>query len=155
MSVFSPHIEYTSQENGFSLNTLYNVLDELEYCIIIIKTCNNEIFGAFCSGEWNERHHTNKYFGNGETFLFKLQPKTSVYKWIGTQKRAINIQPNQELFLRATKTQLSIGGGNGDGILINSNLTSGYTSKCDTFENEPLSNTSDFQIAIIEVITFI
>lgn len=48
-----------------------------------------QVFGAFCSSAWsnrlgvNEVGCKNKYFGTGESFLFKLHPSLAYYPWIG------------------------------------------------------------------------
>jgi hypothetical protein len=49
-TVYKPCLVFTTSEHGSSLNTLYNKIDHLEYSIIVIKTIENEVFGAFCSG---------------------------------------------------------------------------------------------------------
>jgi len=134
------------------LNTFYNTLDELEYCFIVIKTFNDEVFGAFCSANWTERKQKSKYFGNGETFLFSIVPKASAYFWVGKQLQ--KTQPNQEMFIRADNSLIAIGGGGADGLLIMGNLNEGHTNACDTFRNNPLCSEQAFQISVIEVITF-
>lgn len=100
---------FTTQENGTSLNTLLNVLDELEYCLIVIKTFDDEVFGAFCAGDWNQRKNPKTlFFGTGETFLFTLMPEKKVFKWIGLKQEA---KPNQEMFIRVSMNKILIGGG--------------------------------------------
>lgn len=100
---------FTTNEHGTSVNTLFNYIDELENSILVIKTFDNEIFGAFCSGEWKERKQKSVYFGTGETFLFTLAPEKKIFKWVGTSKpRTFS---NQEMFMRADTNKLAIGGG--------------------------------------------
>ena len=152
LTVYSPNMLFTTQEHGTSINTLFNVLDELEYCFLVIKTFQNEIFGAFCAGNWNERKQKKLYFGTGETFLFSLVPEKRNYKWVGT--RLEKMTTNQEMFLRADVNKIVIGGGGRDGLSISSNLLEGTTNHCDTFENEPLSSQTSFQIAILEIVGF-
>jgi hypothetical protein len=41
-----------------------------------------------------------------------------------------------------------------DGLSIKSNLIEGSTGTCDTFENDPLCSTNNFDIAILEVVGF-
>jgi hypothetical protein len=107
--VYSPNMLFTTQEHGTSINTLYNVIDELEYCFIVIKTFKDEILGAFCAGSWSERKNKKLYFGSGESFLFTLAPEKKQYKWVGL--RLEKITGNQEMFLRADSSKLVIGGG--------------------------------------------
>lgn len=145
---------FTTHEHGTSFNTLFSILDQLEYCLIIIKTFHNEIFGAFCSCHWTDRRQKTIYFGNGETFLFKLAPEKKLFKWIGARKQEQKLQANQEMFIRADSTKIAIGGGSKDGLSIFSNLIEGTSNTCDTFENEPLSSVEHFQIAVLEVLGF-
>lgn len=152
LSVFHPNLLFTTREHGTSVNTLFGVLNDLEYSLIIIKTFQNEIFGAFCSGLWEERKNKATYFGNGETFLFTLYPNKTQYKWVGLKQQKTLY--NQELFLRVDKNKIVIGGGGFDGLAIYSNLLEGTTNRCDTFENEPLASTNMFQIETLEAIGF-
>jgi hypothetical protein len=154
LTVHQPSLLFTTRVNGTSVNTLFGVLNDLEYSLIIIKTFQNEIFGAFCSGLWEERKNNKQnYFGNGETFLFSLVPQKNLYRWIGT-KKCKKTTSNQEFFIRVDRNKIVIGGGSQDGLAINSNLTEGTTNRCDTFDNEPLCSMSNFQIDILEVIGF-
>lgn len=43
LSVYSPSMLFTTQEDGTSFNTLFNILDDLEYSLIVIKTFENEV----------------------------------------------------------------------------------------------------------------
>lgn len=152
LTPYNPKTLFSTDHDGTSLNTLFNVLDELEYCLIILKTFENEIIGAFCSCEWNERKNKKNYFGNGETFLFTLEPEKKIHRWVGTRKA--NTQVNQEMFVRVSPEKISIGGGNSIGLSINASLTNGSSGRCDTFENEPLAKTNDFEISNLEIIGF-
>ncbi len=76
-----------------------------------------------------------------------------MYYWVG--KKIKDTQINQELFVRVKNAaKISIGGGNHDGLSINSDLSSGSTNKCTTFDNQPLSNDINFDISVLEVISF-
>lgn len=55
-------------------------------------------------------------------------------------------------FIFADHTGIAIGCGPRYGLYIHFELTSGYSSKCDTFENEILSSEAEFQLEFIEVI---
>ncbi len=106
---YEPSLIFSTLVDGNSLNRLYDKLDHLEYCIIVVKTIQNEVFGAFCSGSWTERKNfKSKYFGKGETFLFTLLPKENIYKWVGIKEKTT---ANQEMFIRADNKQIIIGGG--------------------------------------------
>ena len=43
LTLYPPSLLFTTEVNGTSMATLFNVLDELEHCIIVIKTFENEV----------------------------------------------------------------------------------------------------------------
>lgn len=43
LTVYTPQLLFTTQENGTSLHTLFNAIDHLEYSLIVIKTFQNEV----------------------------------------------------------------------------------------------------------------
>ncbi len=50
---------------------------------------------------------------------------------------------------------IALGGGHGHfGLWIDEELLHGHSARCDTFDNEPLSTVSEFQIVEMEVWTF-
>lgn len=83
-------VVFNSNNDGTSLQTFFSRVDPYEETIIIIRTIKNEVFGSYCSSSWSLRKNQAQsaakksyYFGNGETFLFTLQPTFSVYLWVG------------------------------------------------------------------------
>lgn len=110
LTLYQPEVLFSTDVNGTSMKTLLNVLDELEYCFIVVKTLQNEVFGAFCSCEWIERRNKKVYFGTGETFLFTIEPHENVYNWVG--KKVKETEANQEMFVRVKHAEkIAIGGG--------------------------------------------
>ncbi|UJR13338.1 hypothetical protein I4U23_000356 [Adineta vaga] len=155
LSISQPMLVFTTEEHGFRLQTLLNKIDELEYSLLIVKATNGEIFGAFCAGQWSDRHKRT-YFGFGESFLFTLVPKETRYPWVGQQSNDSNRQnqAKREMFLFVNNEKLIIGGGNGDGLCIDQNLCEGLTTHCDTFDNQPLCSQTYFSISTLEMIAF-
>lgn len=95
-------VVFNSNNDGTSLQTFFSRVDPFEESIIIIRTIKNEVFGSFCSSSWSLRKNQalsaskkSYYFGNGETFLFTLQPKFSVYLWVGKTDSDRNDYENQ------------------------------------------------------------
>lgn len=142
--------------------TLFDKIEFYQASIIVIQTMNNAIFGAFCSQPWSDRvtpsHRKAQFFGNGESFLFEISPKLIKYDWVGKKNNGVTTA-NQELFLFADHEHLVVGGSttqnNGPGLLINSSLINGRSCKSDTFENETLGGVELFDIATLEVFSFI
>ena len=177
----TPCMAYSSDNDGFSLTTFYSKSEIYEPTVLVIKTVGGEIFGAYCSTSWAERNAKDDkgarqvYFGTGESFLFSFSlPNQSSnghgqngseetsgngkkYAWIFAEgsSSAENLSKQErharELFLCGQHDMISIGGGNGNGIYLDSTLNYGKTDKCLTFDNPPLCKEKDFQIAAIEV----
>jgi len=60
---------YSLDQHGASLTTLYNNIKSHGPCIMVIKTCDDEIFGAFLSEAFDS---SNKgFYGTPECFLWK------------------------------------------------------------------------------------
>ena len=72
-----------------------------------------QVFGAYCSTDWSERHEHERnltYIGTGETFVFSLTPDPIKYEWIGIKKGSET--PNSaQLFMSGDNSQVNIGGG--------------------------------------------
>ncbi|CAF3943637.1 unnamed protein product, partial [Rotaria sp. Silwood1] len=75
LTAFQPERIYSSNIHGRRLQTLYDHVEYHEYCLIIIRNENQQIFGGFCSGQLANRTKTRTWFGTGESFLFTLKPE--------------------------------------------------------------------------------
>ena len=68
----SPLLLYTSSEHGFSLKTFYQRVGMFEPTVLLLRTTDGEVFGAYCSTSWNTRNQLledgsrQAYFGTGE-----------------------------------------------------------------------------------------
>ncbi|KAL3847322.1 hypothetical protein ACJMK2_018237 [Sinanodonta woodiana] len=155
-AVCQPELLFTSEEHGTSLMTLYSKVEHYQPTLIVIKTTNDEIFGAFCSSSWHNRKQSSKnlsYFGTGETFLFTLKPEKMKYEWVGLHQEDIPNTAN--MFLAGDNHVLTIGGGHGEAIQLDADMLHCRTEKCDTFQNKPLSSSEDFQCKVVEVYGFV
>ncbi|XP_068620862.1 GTPase-activating protein skywalker isoform X5 [Battus philenor] len=122
ITMYQPVLLYTTEEHGCSLTTFYVRVEHHEPTLLMIKTCNNEVFGAYCSTRWFERNQKDErgnrqaYFGTGETFLFSLHPVRAKYPWVGClQDSEGDCEPKtahaNSLFMAADNTMITIGGG--------------------------------------------
>ncbi|XP_043233642.1 GTPase-activating protein skywalker-like [Amphibalanus amphitrite] len=162
----SPLLLYTSSEHGFSLKTFYQRVGTFEPTVLLLRTTEGEVFGAYCSAHWNTRNQLledgsrHAYFGTGETFLFSLRPELSVYRWVGAARaggepRAAPLRHEQQLFQAADTTMLTVGGGGGgQAIWLDESLSRGRSDRCQTFANPPLAPHGSFEVACIEVFGF-
>ncbi|KPI98541.1 TBC1 domain family member 24 [Papilio xuthus] len=128
ITMYQPVLLYTTEEHGCSLTTFYVRVEHHEPTLLMIKTCNNEVFGAYCSTRWFERNQKDErgnrqaYFGTGETFLFSLYPERAKYPWVGCSANAggagaegkgeeHRVAHGSELFMAADSKMITIGGG--------------------------------------------
>lgn len=159
ITMYQPRLLYTTEEHGCSLTTFYVRVQDHEPTLLMIKTCNNEVFGAYCSSKWGERNmkddrgNRQAYFGTGETFLFSLFPESAKYPWVGMDGDK-NLGHGAELFMAADAKMITIGGGEGQAIWMDENIRYGKTDHCQTFNNPPLCKTGDFEIRVLEVYGF-
>ncbi|CAH1956150.1 unnamed protein product [Acanthoscelides obtectus] len=158
ITMYQPILLYTTEEHGCSLTTFYVRVEQHEPTLLMIKTCNNEVFGAYCSSKWGERNikddrgNRQAYFGTGETFLFSLYPERAKYPWVGMD--GDKVHHAAELFMAADTKMITIGGGEGQAIWMDENVRYGKTDKCATFNNPPLCPGRDFEIRVLEVYGF-
>lgn len=159
ITMYQPILLYTTEEHGCSLTTFYVRVEQHEPTLLMIKTCNNEVFGAYCSSRWCERNQKDDrgnrqaYFGTGETFLFSLYPERAKYPWVGVDGER-NLSHGAELFMAADTKMITIGGGEGQAIWMDENIRYGKTDHCATFNNPPLCPSGDFEIRVLEVYGF-
>ncbi|XP_030382835.1 GTPase-activating protein skywalker isoform X11 [Scaptodrosophila lebanonensis] len=160
ITMYQPVLLYTTEEHGCSLTTFYVRVEQHEPTLLMIKTCNNEVFGAYCSSRWFERNvkddrgQRQAYFGTGETFLFSLYPERAKYPWVGIENDK-DLGHSSELFMAADSKMITIGGGEGQAIWMDENIRFGKTDSCKTFNNPPLCPSGDFEIRVLEVYGFV
>ncbi|XP_064652642.1 nuclear receptor coactivator 7-like isoform X7 [Lineus longissimus] len=135
---------YSSDQNGFSLKTLYRAMYDYETpVLLVIKDTCNSVFGALtsCALKWSDH-----FYGTGETFLYTFYPEFKVFNWSG----------ENNFFIKGNKESLAIGAGQGSfGIWLDGDLYHGRTQRCDTFNNEPLSVQEDFIVKGFEAWGFV
>ena len=157
IAIKEPVIAFSTDVDGSSLRTFFDKTSPYESSILLIKTTNDEIFGAYCSSSWANRLSKDTpgtFFGTGETFLFTLKPKSAKYEWVGEGSGRTRGNRSSQLFMSSNSKCLIIGSGGGSGLWLDEELTKGKSEVCMTFNNQPLSQETDFECAVIEVIGF-
>ncbi|GBB83885.1 hypothetical protein RclHR1_10550005 [Rhizophagus clarus] len=137
---------YSLDQDGTSMTTMYHKVKDKGPLIVVIKDTDEQVFGAFVSESLKQRP---SYYGSGECFLWKyakegetLPPIVKFYKWTG----------RNEYMILSEHDYLAIGGGDGrTGLWVDSDLERGSSVRCDTFDNEVLSSTPDFDCMGFEV----
>ncbi|KTF90445.1 hypothetical protein cypCar_00031996 [Cyprinus carpio] len=147
--------EKSLQQRGITVKQkrFYSHCEGYEPTLMLIRTTDGEVCGAFLSTDWEERKRGgNKlsFFGTGECFVFKMKPEMERYEWVvikhpelANASQAADDEPEQT-------GANDNGGGEGNALYIDSELNHGRTERCLTFDNPPLCAES-FQIALLEV----
>ncbi|XP_071763444.1 TBC1 domain family member 24 isoform X2 [Centroberyx gerrardi] len=80
-----PQLLFTTSNHGCSLNRFYSHCEGYEPTLLLIRTTDGDVCGAFLSTDWEERKRGgNKvsFFGTGECFVFRLKPEMERYEWV-------------------------------------------------------------------------
>uniref|UniRef100_A0A8C1Z9A0 TBC1 domain family member 24 n=1 Tax=Cyprinus carpio TaxID=7962 RepID=A0A8C1Z9A0_CYPCA len=80
-----PQLLFTTSTHGCSLNRFYSHCEGYEPTLMLIRTIDGEVCGAFLSTDWEERKRGgNKlsFFGTGECFVFRMKPEMERYEWV-------------------------------------------------------------------------
>ncbi|KAI7828775.1 TLD-domain-containing protein [Gamsiella multidivaricata] len=123
------NLVYSSDQHGISMTTLYHRCKGKGPMILAIKDTMDCVFGAFVNQELAP--HLS-YYGTGEWYvrLNKGQKAVQFWKWTGKNDYMILSEPGF----------IGFGGGDGKfGLWIHSDLEIGHSSRCATFDNEPLA----------------
>lgn len=152
---------FASEVDGCALRTLYQRCEGLEPTILLVRTAEGDVFGAYCSVAWDGRHKAKglSFFGTGETFVFTVRPEVTQFLWVGKKspQNASSLPAHCEWFMAGDNSSLRIGGGDsGEAIFLDEMMEKGRSAASSTFNNRPLAPTSgtDFSVSAVEVIAF-
>lgn len=137
-------LAYSMRIHGMSLRSLYKMCEPYSDlpCILLIKDTQHYVFGAYLSEGIVESH---KYYGSGESFLFRLTPDPECYFWQGSN----------HYFMMGTNDYFTVGAGDGNfALYFDEMLEKGTSNRSLTFHNEVLSSKSSFNILTVEVWCF-
>uniref|UniRef100_A0A4W5RNA7 TBC1 domain family member 24 n=1 Tax=Hucho hucho TaxID=62062 RepID=A0A4W5RNA7_9TELE len=152
-ALFKPKRLFSTNEHGRSLASFYSRVEGHEPAILLLKTVDEEVCGAFLSTDLIQRKNYDSeepaYFGTGESFVFTVReirtPPLPHLKW------AAVITVNSMLTSFTVSVMfVSPGGDGGHALCLQADLEGGYTERCDTFESAPLCK-RHFKIRSLEV----
>lgn len=169
---------YSTNHDGRTLERFYSNVKHAKHTILLCEVLNDNgitagtstVIGMFASQCWRA---STRVYGDGECFLFRLQPNGQCWKWrprvdvndtdFAEDNHNKRYQKNNtthsatallEQFMVSTPSYISMGG-NPDGtcgLRINEDLTKGESSPAVGFNNEQLvANTPIFEIGLVEV----
>ncbi|XP_036401095.1 TBC1 domain family member 24-like [Megalops cyprinoides] len=83
-ALFHPILLFSTSKHGHSLASLYSHVEGHEPTVLLLKTVDEEVCGAFLSSDWMMRKkHEGEgldFFGTGECFVFTLRPGMERYQ---------------------------------------------------------------------------
>mmetsp|Transcript_22155 Transcript_22155/g.32719 ORF Transcript_22155/g.32719 Transcript_22155/m.32719 type:complete len:587 (+) Transcript_22155:61-1821(+) len=171
----TPSLRLTKLDLVFSTNTHGRTLDlfyrHVKGCKQSILLCqvlnNNSIIGVFASQEWTQSSHV---YGDGECFLFRLDPDPQCWKWKVDPSLSLEDEDSidssdsperknnksialMEQFMVGRENFISMGGNDegGCGFRLNEDLTKGESYRAKGFENDPLPLLNSFDVGVVEV----
>ncbi|KAM9856634.1 TBC1 domain family member 24-like isoform 2-T2 [Aulostomus maculatus] len=101
-ALFSPIKLFSKTEHGGNLASFYSFVEGHEPTVLIIKTVDEEVFGAFISTDMTERRKcdsdTLTYFGTGECFVFTLRPNMERYQQAMVNNITRRMSPQRDQF---------------------------------------------------------
>merc|ERR1719500_1747740 len=132
---------YSTLSHTRSLEEMVSKVSYKGPTMLVIKDTDGNMFGAHASTSWCNTE--GGWVGNGESFLFSIQPKMAIFHSTG----------KDENFQMLSDELLALGGQPGNfGLELNNDLTSGRTSgDIDTFLCIQMTKDASFEIAHVEV----
>ena len=136
---------YTTETMGRSLQYFYETVQKARHTITMIEVLNTgHVIGMYASQPWKINPRP---FGDGNSFLFRLSPDPTCFKWSINEDTNFNDIENNaeeisflEQIMVAKSDFLSMGGSKdgGFGLRIDKDLLTGTSSRAEGFNNDPL-----------------
>ena len=129
---------YSTEQHGCSMRTCYDRIAGRRDTLLVILDSQGHIFGAYISEAWERR---NRYFGNGETFLYSVHPGFARYDWTRVNDH----------FVLAAGDCIAFGGGGHFGLYLDASFEFGSSQESATFGNRGLAGSMHFKVVKVEV----
>ena len=148
-----PVVLFKASEHGYNIKNLYQICDQYnegyEHVILLIETTESAIFGAYL--DVIPAPVENKFVGSADSFVFTLSPQLNKFS------AADNVQIHKVCLFEPNYFCVGFDG-DGPAIRVDDQFKQGRSYKSATFNNEPLTQSTeigkcnDFQIAKLEII---
>jgi hypothetical protein len=134
---------YRLSVDGCSYQTMYHCAQKMQQVVLVGRNDDGDRFGAFLSCELKPSR-TSGFTGNGQTFVFKLDPQFELFQWS-------KAPDTNNFFVAAGEKELVIGGGGGPALYFGADFLVGRTKPCATFASPPLARREQFRVLEIEL----
>ena len=125
---------FTTSDHGRSIISVLSRAHDRGPTLVIVCDRQQLIFGAFAASPWR-REPEPHFYGTGEGFLFSTWPADEGF-------RAWHWSGRNRFFQIASHDFVAFGSGGHFGLWLGKSLGTGSTGRCETFENEPLTQHS-------------
>lgn len=144
---------FSTYVHGLSLRNLFRQLARygVGACVTTVQDHSGNVFGCYTTSSWRDVARTpaaHRYYGGGESFVFKVAPRSQVWHWSHKDKH----------FMTSSEDGLIVGGGaigsDGEGgaaIAIDADLLRGCSKRSETYQNGCLASEQNFRVHGIEV----
>lgn len=140
-------LAYATHRDGTSLRTLYRRMPSAGAtgAILIVRDMAGYIFGAFSPVV---PRVAARYYGTGETCVFRLRPDAVVWRWWSDNPS----DTRSDFFMLGTLESLAVGSSTEHCALwLDEELSRGSSGYCDTFGSPCLASAEEFSVAGVEV----
>ena len=134
---------------GLRRRVLFTGDRQCEESVLLVRTRDGESFGAFTTEHWRV---SPRYYGTGESFVFQMLNSELDDETDGV--RVFRWTKRNDYFVFGRNECVAVGGGRGFALWLDEELSRGNSSRSDTFGNEPLSSTHEFEVSCVELWTF-
>jgi len=152
-------LQYSLIRDGASLDSLLKMVHKdasqtsSHICsILAVETLDGEVFGAFLTQTWRRSH--KEWYGGGQSFLWTTAESGS------KKSKKLRVFPysfENSYVQLCDRDRLVVGGGDGFGLALESDLLQGSSCPCTTFGSPSLSKIhsdgSTFEVRNVEVWT--
>ncbi|KAK9804664.1 hypothetical protein WJX73_007489 [Symbiochloris irregularis] len=135
---------YSSGRDGISLQTLYRRAEHNLPSVLLVRDHAQSVFGCFAAEGWKV---APRYYGNGESFVFQIQPDSGLWRW---HQRRMDVCRN-DFFQFGRVDRLAMGGGPRYAISLDGDLLRGTSGECETFGSPCLACSEEFEIGRVEL----
>jgi hypothetical protein len=134
---------------GLRRRVLFTGDRQCEESVLLVRTRDGESFGAFTTEHWRV---SPRYYGTGESFVFQMLNSQLDDETDGV--RVFRWTKRNDYFVFGRNECVAVGGGRGFALWLDEELVRGNSSRSDTFGNEPLSSSHEFEVSCVELWTF-
>ena len=127
---------YATHADGWNLTTLYNRIEKLSPCVLLIQATNGAVFGAFISTEISPPSTSPK--GDGRCFIFRLNGSSpQCFRWSSATPSGQTYASHHQYFV-AAREFFSVGADNAtasNAFRLDESMHNCELGFSDTYEN--------------------